>query len=80
MPPDNSIVTVLESHVHMVAIWTVWYNWVRIHKTLRFTPAMVSGLTDRLWSFEEMVEGMDAIAPTAGRPKVYKNREVEIQT
>lgn len=62
----------------MVAIWTVWYNWVRIHKILRVTPAMQAGLTDRLWSFEEIVAAMDLIAPKAGRPKVYKKRETEI--
>jgi len=68
----NAFSKKFESHVHMVAIWTVWYNWVRIHKSLRVTPAMQSGLTDRLWSFEEIVAGMDAIAPKAGRPKTYK--------
>jgi hypothetical protein len=54
-------------------IWTIWYNCVRIHKSLRVTPAMQAGLTDRLWSFEEIVAGMDAIAPKAGRPKPIKN-------
>src|SRR5262249_19816188 len=38
---------------------TVWYNWVRIHKSLRVTPAMAAGLTDRLWTWEEIVELMD---------------------
>ena len=74
----NAFSKKFESHVHMVAIWTVWYNWVRIHKTLRVSPAMEAGLTDRLWSFEEIVAGMDAIAPKAGRPKVYKKRDEQI--
>ena len=74
----NAFSKKFESHVHMVAIWTVWYNWVRIHKTLRVSPAMQAGLTDRLWDFEEIVAGMDAIAPKAGRPKVYKKRDAEI--
>ena len=68
----NAFSKKFESHVHMVAIWTVWYNWVRIHKTLRVTPAMAAGLTDRLWSWVEIIEAMDAIAPKAGRPKTYK--------
>jgi hypothetical protein len=63
----------------MVAIWTVWYNWARIHKSLRVTPAMQAGLTDRLWSFEEIVAGMDAIAPEAGRPKTYKKQSISIK-
>src|SRR5215217_253010 len=41
-----------ENHVHMVALYTAWYNFVRIHKTLRTTPAMAAGVTDRLWSME----------------------------
>ncbi len=45
-----------ENHAHMVAIYTVWYNWVSIHKTLRVTPAMESKLTDRVWSLPEIVE------------------------
>ncbi len=73
----NAFSKKFESHVHMVAIWTVWYNWIRIHKTLRVTPAMASGLTDRLWDFEEIVTAMDAIAPKAGRPKVYKKRSID---
>jgi hypothetical protein len=32
------------------------YNFVRIHRTLRVTPAMAAGVSDRLWSLEELVE------------------------
>ena len=74
----NAFSKKFESHVHMVAIWTVWYNWVRIHKSLRVTPAMQAGLTDKLCSFEEIVEAMDLVAPKAGRPKSYKKRDQEI--
>ena len=74
----NAFSKKFESHVHMVAIWTVWYNWVRIHKSLRVTPAMQAGLTDKLLSFEEIVEAMDLVAPKAGRPKSYKKRDQEI--
>lgn len=68
----NAFSKKFESHVHMVAIWTVWYNWVRIHKTLRITPAMAAGLTDRLWSWDEIVAAMDETAPKPGRPATYK--------
>lgn len=63
-----------ESHVHMVAIWTVWYNWVRIHKTLRVSPAMAANLKNTLWSWEAIVAEMDEVAPKAGRPKTYKKQ------
>ena len=74
----NAFSKKFESHVHMVAIWTVWYNWVRIHKTLRVSPAMEAGLTNRLWNFEEIVAAMDVVAPKAGRPKTYKKRDEQI--
>jgi hypothetical protein len=70
----NAFSKKLESHMLMVAIWTVWYNWVRIHKTLRVTPAMAAGLTDRLWVWDEIVAAMDEIAPKPGRPAAYKKR------
>jgi hypothetical protein len=55
-----------ENHAAMVSIYTVWYNWVRIHKTLRVTPAMEAKLTDRVWSFDELVVLMDEVnAPQA---------------
>ena len=74
----NAFSKKFESHVHMVAIWAVWYNWVRIHKTLRVTPAMQAGLTARLWTFEELIAAMDEIAPKPGRPKTYKKSAEEI--
>lgn len=69
----------LASHVNMVALFTVWYNWIRIHKTLRTTPAMASGLTDKLMSFEDIVALMDAVAPKPRRPKTYKKRSEQSQ-
>ena len=68
----NAFSKKFESHVHMVAIWTVWYNWVRIHKSLRVTPAMQANLTDTVWSWETIIAKMDEVAPKAGRPKTYR--------
>ncbi len=74
----NAFSKKFESHVHMVAIWAVWYNWVRIHKTLRVSPAMAANLTDTLWSWETIIAKMNEVAPKPGRPKVYKKRDQEI--
>ena len=52
----NAFSKKLENHVHMVALYTVWYNWVRIHKTLRTTPAQAARLTDDLWSMTDVVK------------------------
>ncbi|HXM93455.1 MAG TPA: IS1 family transposase [Candidatus Dormibacteraeota bacterium] len=45
-----------ENHAAMVAIHFVHYNFARIHKTLRVTPAMAAGLSDHVWSLEEIVD------------------------
>jgi len=44
----------IENHIHAVAIHFIHYNFARIHKTLRITPAMAAGLTDHVWSLEEI--------------------------
>lgn len=44
-----------ENHSHAVALHFFYYNFCRIHKTIRITPAMAAGVTDRLWSIEDMV-------------------------
>ena len=46
----------LENHGHAVAIHYMHYNYCRIHKTLRVTPAMEAGLTDHVWGIEELID------------------------
>jgi IS1 family transposase len=45
----------LENHGHMVALYFMHYNYCRIHQSLRVTPAMEAGLTDHVWSLEELL-------------------------
>lgn len=45
----------LENHGHAVALHFTHYNFCRIHKTLRVTPAMEAGLTDHVWTIEELI-------------------------
>ena len=66
------------SHVHMVALYTVWYNWMRLHKTHRVTPAMASGLTDKLMGFEDLVAIMGVAVPAPNPPRVYRKRPLQI--
>jgi len=47
------------NHAAMVAIHFTHYNFARIHKTLRVTPAMAAGLCDHVWSLEEIVRLFD---------------------
>jgi hypothetical protein len=66
------------SHVHMVALYTVWYNWVRIHKMLRVTPAMAAGLSDRLMSMEDVVALIDAREGAPKKRGPYKKKPDQI--
>jgi hypothetical protein len=43
----------------MVAVCVIWYNFIRIHKALRVTPAMESGTLDHLLSFEDLIGIVD---------------------
>jgi IS1 family transposase len=46
----------VENHAHALEIHYMYYNWCRVHKTLRVTPAMEAGLTDHVWTIEETLE------------------------
>lgn len=46
----------VENHGHAVALHFMFYNFGRIHKTLRVTPAMAAGVANHVWSLEEMAE------------------------
>ena len=70
----NAFSKKFENHMHMVAIYTVWYNFVRIHKMLKVTPAMAAGLSPILWSMEDVAGLIDAAAPKPGKRGPYKKR------
>ncbi len=56
----NAFSKKFENHCHMVAIYHAYYNFCRVHQTLRVTPAMEAELTNHLWSVEELVGLMGA--------------------
>ncbi len=49
----------IENHGHAVALHFMHYNFVRVHKTLRVTPAMEAGIASHVWSMEELVALLD---------------------
>jgi IS1 family transposase len=74
----NAFSKKLDNHIHALALYFVFYNFTRIHKTLRMSPAMAAGVTDRLWSLDDVIVKIDELAPA---PKVrgpYKKRGDEI--
>ncbi len=55
----NAFSKKIENHAHAVALHYMFYNFARIHKTLRVTPAMQAGVSDHVWSLEEIAKLAD---------------------
>jgi IS1 family transposase len=51
----NAFSKKLENHAHMIALWHTWYNFGRVHQTLRVTPAMEAGISSHVWSVADLV-------------------------
>jgi IS1 family transposase len=49
----------VENHRHALALYFMYYNFSRVHSTLRVTPAMQAEVADHVWSFEEIVGLLD---------------------
>lgn len=64
----------LENHLHMLSLYFVHYNFVRIHKSLRTTPAMAAGVTSTLHDMTWLVGIIDAAAPPPKPRGPYKKR------
>jgi hypothetical protein len=63
----------IENHIYAVALFYMHYNFCRIHKTLRCTPAMEAGITDHIWSVEEIAALLPE--PTFGPRGPYKKKK-----
>jgi hypothetical protein len=62
----------LENHSAAVALHYMRYNFVRIHRTLRVTPAMAAGLTGRVWSIEEIVSLLEMAEKPAAQAGQFR--------
>jgi hypothetical protein len=70
----NAFSKKLDAHINALSLYFTFYNFVRMHKTLRMSPPMAAGLTDKLWSMEDIAALIDA---REGEPKKrgpYKKR------
>ena len=73
----NAFSKKFENHMHMVALYTVWYNYVKQHKSLKgLSPAMAAGLSDTLWSTTDLAEMIDATFPKPEKRGPYKKGRV----
>lgn len=64
----------LENHLHTLSLYFVHYNFVRIHKSLRMTPAMAAGVSHTLHDMEWIIGLIDASAPAPKKRGPYKSR------
>ena len=75
----NAFSKKLKNHSHAVALHFMFYNFVRIHKTLEGSPAMAAGVTDRLWELEDIVALIDADEPPPKKRGPYKKRATQAE-
>ena len=61
----NAFSKKLDNHKAAVAIYFMHYNFCRIHKTLRVTPAMEAGITNHVWELAEVIAMADALPVVA---------------
>ena len=72
----NAFTKKVENHCHALALYFVFYNFVKQHKTLKgLSPAMAAGVSDRLWSVEDIVALVDAREPAPKQRGPYKPRQ-----
>lgn len=65
-----------ENHANAIALHFAYYNFVRIHQTLRMTPAMAAGVTDKLWEMADLVTIVEAADRKPERPTTYRKRSI----
>jgi hypothetical protein len=63
-----------QNHCHMVSLYTVWYNFVRINSAVKMAPAMAAGVSNRLWEMTDIVALIDAAAAPLKPRGHYKKR------
>ena len=51
----NAFSKKVENHAAAVALWFMYYNFCRVHQTLRVTPAMEAGISNHVWALDELV-------------------------
>jgi IS1 family transposase len=64
----NAFSKKIDNHLHALSLYFVFYNFVRIHKTLRMSPAMAAGVANRLWDITDLVQLIEA----------YEERKISI--
>lgn len=70
---SNAFSKKVENHMHAISLHFMYYNFGRIHQTLKVTPAMAAGVSDHVWSLEEIAALVPE--PVAKKRGPYSKRE-----
>ena len=70
----NAFSKKLDNHTHAIALHFMYYNFVRIHKSLKITPAMAADVTEKLWEVRDIVALIDATEPALKKRGPYKKK------
>ena len=62
------------NHCHALAIYFAFYNFVKVHSTLRMSPAMAAGIETKLWEMKDLVEYIDSREPAPKKRGPYKKK------
>jgi IS1 family transposase len=76
----NAFSKKVENHAHAVALHMMYYNFVRIHKTLRVTPAMEAGVADRLWDIADIAMLVEQAEAKPAKRGPYKKTTIILQS
>lgn len=71
----NAFSKKLDNHIHALALYFMFYNFARMHKTLRMSPAMKSGVAKTLWTMEDIANAIEARRPAPAKRGLYKKRD-----
>jgi hypothetical protein len=71
---SNGFSKKLDQHIAAVSLFVCFHNFVRVHETLRTTPAVALGITDRMWSIGDLIDAALTAAPPKPTPTAPTRR------
>jgi hypothetical protein len=70
----NAFSKEVENHLHSLALFTTYYNFVKVHSKLRISPAMAAGVADRLWEIADIVRLVEDAEAKPAKRGPYRKR------
>jgi hypothetical protein len=71
---NNALSKKIDNHIFALSLYFVFYNFTRIHKSLRMSPAMSAGIADQLWLMENVAAMINARAAKPAKRGPYRKR------